>query len=646
MIENNAIFRRMIEEIEDYAIFLLDIKGNVMTWNKGAEKIQGYTEEEIIGKNNSLFYCKEDLEKKLPEALIKAATLYGKVNDEGWVIRKDGTSFWGSNIITTVHDRNNKIVGFSRVTRDLTDKKYTEEVQKALGQTREGLMKLFNASPTGMIISDIEMGRLIEVNDSFLSTFGYKREEAVGFTADELGFVSSETQLKSFTKLKQQGYLRNEKVPAFTKEGRKIDTLFSVELFEMAGRQCFLCIFHDISDMQEMEVKLIESENKYRKLIEEAGDVLYTSDAYGNFTYINQRVTNLTEYTSDELIGKHFSILIAPEWQDRVKKAYQEQFKSRTQETVMEFRILTKSRKEKWVEQIVIMQKTKDIVDGFQCIVHDITERKNANLLLAEQKRIIEFKNKNILDSINYAKRIQDAIFPPTELIKELLPQSFVLFKPKDVIGGDFYWLEKFDNKIFIAAVDCTGHGVPGALLSIIGYNLLSKSINERGHTRPSDILNDLSNGINKTLRKTMESSPVRDTMDIALCSIDKETNMLEFAGAHNSLYVIRKDELIEIPADRFPVGVILEGELRKFTNHKMQLEKGDSLYLFSDGYPDQFGGPNGKKLKYNGFKKILLSIENLSSPDQKNTLDQTFEDWKTESEDQTDDVLIIGVKV
>ena len=529
---------------------------------------------------------------------------------------------------------------------DISGRLKAEETERALLQSREGWIKLFNASPTGMIMADIEKGRLIEVNESFLSIFKYKRNETIGFTADELGFVSTETQVRSFTKLKQQGYLRNEEVPAHTKEGKRIDTLFSVELFEMEGQQCFLCIFHDISEIKEMERKLVESENKYRKLIEEAGDVLYTSDANGNFTYINQRVTNLTGYSSEELLGKHFSILIAPEWQEKVKNTYLEQFKNKTHETVMEFLIHTKTGKEKWVEQIVIMQRTKDVVNGFQCIVHDITERKKANLLLAEQKKIIELKNKNILDSINYAKRIQDTIFPPDELIRELLPQSFVLFKPKDVIGGDFYWLEKFDNKVFIAAVDCTGHGVPGALLSIIGYNLLSKSINERGQTRPSDILNDLSNGVNKTLRKNIDNYAVKDTMDIALCSIDLNTNMLEFAGAHNSLYVIRKSELIEIPADRFPIGIILDGELRKFTNHKMQLEKGDTIYLFSDGYPDQFGGPEGKKLKYNGFKKILLSIQDFGVYDQKKLLDQTFEEWKRASEDQTDDILIMGVKV
>ena len=770
---NNLDYYHMIEEIDDYAILLLDEKGNVMNWNKGAEKIKGYKAEEIIGKNFHLFYVNDDREKKLPEKLIAQATLNGKATDEGWRMRKDGTQFWGSILITAVHDDNNKVIGFSKVTRDLTEKKnaedlakslvqtkegflklfnaspsgmiitdiesrkmvevnknfletfgYTreeaigatpdelgvvsnagrvrlaaklmqhgylknenilcyskdkkeincivsadvlemdgkqyflsvyhditerlkaEETEKALAHAKEGFMKLFNASPSGMIIADIEAGKLMEVNESFLKTFGYKREEAIGFTADELGFVSNETQLKSFTKLKHQGYLKNEEVPAHTKDGKKVDTIFSVELFEMDGKQCFLCIFHDISDIKELEKRLIKSENMYREIIEEAGDVLYTSDAQGKFTYINQRVTELTEYSSKELIGKHFSVLIAPEWQEAIRSSYRRQFRNKEHETVMEFLIHTKTGKAKWVEQVVIMQKEGGNIKGFQCIVRDITERKKVNLLLIEQKKIIEQKNKDIVDSINYAKHIQDAIFPPEELVKELIPQSFVLLKPKDIISGDFYWVEKFDGKIFIAAVDCTGHGVPGALLSIVGYNLLSKSINEHSHTKPNEILNELSNGIYKTLRQTIESSGVKDTMDIALCSIDRETNMLEYSGAYNSIYLIRKNKLIEIPADRFPIGVFLSGELQKFTNHEMQLEKGDMIYLFSDGYPDQFGGPKGKKLKYKGFQEILLSVHHLPVQEQKTVLDKTIEEWKWMSEEQTDDILIFGVRI
>lgn len=580
MIENDVLFKRLIEEIEDYAILLFSNKGDALNWNSGARKMTGYLAEEAIGKKFGFFYSKQNQDAKLPEKLLKMALKNGKAGYEGWFTRKDGTNFWGNNLIVSMFDEHGKVSGFSCIMHDLTEKRNELKIEKALNIAKEGLMKLFNASPVGMIIADIEKGRLIEVNESFLSTFGYKREEAIGFTADELGFVSAETQQRSFGKLKEQGYLRNEKVPAITKFGRELQTIFSVELFEYEHQQCFLCIFHDINDIREMEKRLIENEKKYRKLIEEAGDVLYTSDAYGNFTYINQRVKNLIEYNAEELIGKHFSILIAPGWKEKVIETYLNQFKNRIQETIIEFPILTKNGKEKWVEQIVIMQMKKEMIQGFQCIVHDITERKNASLLLEKQKKIIEQKNRDILDSINYAKRIQDVIFPPDELIKELLPQSFILFKPKNVIGGDFYWLEKFNKKTFIAAVDCTGHGVPGALLSIIGYNLLSKSINEHGNTRPNEILDELSIGIKETLHKNADTSEVNDTMDIALCSID-QNNLLEFAGAHNSLYLIRNGQLIEILADRFPVGVVTDGKFQKFKNHRVQLYKGDTIYLF-----------------------------------------------------------------
>jgi PAS domain S-box-containing protein len=773
MIKSDSIYNKMIEEIEDYAILLLDIKGNVMNWNKGAEKIKGYKQEEIIGKNFNLFYTEEDRERGLPEKLIKEAGKSGKAIDEGWRVRKDGLRFWGSILITAIHDENNKVVGFSKATCDLTEKRNTdkkvlaqtrkgllkvfnaspsgmiitdiesrryveinknflatfgytreevigltpdalgivskegrerlafvlsnqgylknesilckskegkqiecivsadmfemddkkyflsiyhdvteskkaEKTKKALVQTQEGLLKIFNASPSGMIIADIESGRIINANESFLTTFGYTLEETIGLTADELGFVSKETQAKSFGKLKRQGYLKNEHVPGRTKKGIKIDTIFSVELFEMEGKKCFLCIIHDITQMKEMEKKLVVSEAKYRTIIEEAGDVLYTANAQGSFTYINKRVSKLTGYTAEELIGKHFSVLIAPEWQEKVRRSYQEQFKHRINETIMEFVIHTKTGQEKWVEQVVVMQmeSTGIFIKEFQCIVRDISERKKAIHLLAKQKMIIEQKNKDILDSISYAKRIQDAIFPPEALVKELLPQSFVLFKPKDIISGDFYWVEKFHNKTYIAAVDCTGHGVPGALLSIVGYNLLSKAINEHDLTNPNEILNELSTGINQTLRQNIDGSGIKDTMDIALCSIDRVTNKLEFAGAYNSLYLVRDGKLIEIRANRFPVGVFLRGAVQKFTNNQMQLQKGDMIYLFSDGYADQFGGPKGKKLKYNEFRKLLLSLHNLPVKEQKEALNKNLEEWKWITEEQTDDILVIGIRI
>jgi PAS domain S-box-containing protein len=641
----DELYRQMIAEIEDYAIFLLDEKGYVQNWNKGAEKITGYTAEEIIGKNLQLFYTHDDQNRNLGDALLEIALQTGKSYDEGWRIRKGGDPFWASVSTTIIRDEEQRVVGYSKIVRDLTDKKNAEETEKALNQAQDGFFKIFNASPSGMAIVNLESGKFIELNQSFIEAFGYSREEAIGLSADELGITSNETQAKSFGKLQQQGFLRNEEIPCTHRDGTRVDTIFSVELFELHGKPCFLCIFHDITPMKEMERDLMESETKYRQIIEEAGDVLYSTDPLGTFTFVNKRVTALTGYAGEELLGKHFSVLVAPEWVEAVRQNYEKQFRHKLPETVMEFGIITKTRDAKWVEQVVVMQLEGDRVTGFQCVVHDITERKRAGLLLAQQKKIIEQKNKDILGSINYAKRIQDAIFPPEELVCQLIPNSFILYKPKDIVSGDFYWVEKFQDKVYIAAVDCTGHGVPGALMSIIGYNLLSKSINEHNRIRPNEILDELSNGINKTFRNELGKSGVKDTMDISICSIDLKTKWMEFAGAYNSVYLFRGSQFTRMPADRFPIGIKSGGELKRFTNNQLKLEKGDTIYLFSDGYPDQFGGPNGKKLKISGFKDILVSIQHKPIQQQKLLLDKALEAWRQE-EEQTDDILVMGIRI
>jgi serine phosphatase RsbU (regulator of sigma subunit)/Tfp pilus assembly protein PilF len=253
----------------------------------------------------------------------------------------------------------------------------------------------------------------------------------------------------------------------------------------------------------------------------------------------------------------------------------------------------------------------------------------------------LEEKNTEILDSINYAKRIQSAILPPTKLVKEYLKQSFILYKPKDIVAGDFYWLEPTENGILFAAADCTGHGVPGAMVSVVCNNGLNRSVREYGLTEPGDILGKTREIVISEFEKSEED--VKDGMDIALVSLQGST--LKYAGAHNPLWIIRKgdSEIQEIKANKQPIGKY--DDPKPYTTHTIELNGGDSFYIFSDGYADQFGGERAKKFKTANFKRLLLSIQNESMERQKELIDDAFEAWKGQLE-QLDDVCVIGLRI
>ncbi|MBI3501028.1 MAG: PAS domain S-box protein [Bacteroidetes bacterium] len=271
----------------------------------------------------------------------------------------------------------------------------------------------------------------------------------------------------------------------------------------------------------------------------------------------------------------------------------------------------------------------------------DIRERLRMEKDIRDKNYIIEQKNKDITDSINYAQRIQQAILSDVDEIKKNLPQSFILFKPKDIVSGDFYWFTHRDSTTFIAAVDCTGHGVPGGFMSMIGNSFLNEVVNEKDILQPNLILNELREKIIRALRQKGEVMENKDGMDISLCAI--KGNELLFSGANNPLWIIRNNKLQEIPADKQPIGS--HPNPKPFTLNKISLEKGDSIYLFSDGYADQFGGPKRKKFMYRQLEELLLSIHEKEMNEQKKILDSTIESWKGNL-DQIDDILVIGIRI
>jgi serine phosphatase RsbU (regulator of sigma subunit) len=267
-------------------------------------------------------------------------------------------------------------------------------------------------------------------------------------------------------------------------------------------------------------------------------------------------------------------------------------------------------------------------------------EIKNSEVL--KQKDIIEQKSQSITDSIQYASRIQTAVLPPINFLEEWGIESFILFKPKDIVSGDFYWGVKKDGKIIIAAGDCTGHGVPGAFMSMLGHAFLDEIINTKEIKNAAAILNLLRDEVIITMKQKGTTGETRDGMDISLVILDLKAEVMDYAGANNPLYIIRNGKMLKFPADRMPIGIHFIS-FTPFTNQKIEIKKGDYLYLFSDGYADQFGGLKGKKYMYKPFQDLLLQNHYKPLQTQKEVLDDTFERWKGDR-DQVDDVMVIGI--
>ncbi len=281
---------------------------------------------------------------------------------------------------------------------------------------------------------------------------------------------------------------------------------------------------------------------------------------------------------------------------------------------------------------------------------HEMEEKVSSQTVeIRNQKEEVELQREKVTElytdlqsSIYYAKRLQQTILPSDSFIKDMFHDSFVFFRPKATVSGDFYWFVSKGTKRMVAAADCTGHGVPGAFMSLVAHNVLNQAT--KVYSKPSQVLNSANRLSAVAMRAESGEHFMKDGMDIALCTIDSETLELEFSGAQNPVYIIRDSELILFDGDPFSIGTYVNGE-REFTNHTFQLKKSDRIYLFSDGYADQFGGPAGKKFMRKKFRDLILRISPLAMQDQRLMLESTIDQWRGDNE-QVDDILVIGIKV
>jgi len=297
-------------------------------------------------------------------------------------------------------------------------------------------------------------------------------------------------------------------------------------------------------------------------------------------------------------------------------------------------------------EITILSQRFNMMVAQLESYTYDLEKKvKERTDKIEKQKEKIEEQKKHITDSIFYARRIQNAILPSFQLVDKCLKEYFILYMPKDIVSGDFYWMHESGNVVMVAAVDCTGHGVPGAFMSIVGFNQLNHAVNVKKAKKAADILDALNEGVITTLNENKSEGSIKDGMDMALCIFDLNAGRAEFAGANNPLIQVRNNEIIKFRGERFPIGAFEGNKPPKFRNHEINIKKGDTFYLFSDGYEDQFGGPENKKFMAKRFEDLLREVSSLPVNDQKKILIDRLSAWMGTNE-QVDDILVIGIKI
>lgn len=400
---------------------------------------------------------------------------------------------------------------------------------------------------------------------------------------------------------------------------------------------------------------LEKDKNNYESIIEQANDALFVIDiANGSILQCNPSAADMLGYSKAELLTRTLfdiqpaellnesSARVADVWEKKGLIFTDIPFVTATGGTL----------------PVECSAKVAPFAGRPAIVIYarDIRERLKMENEIKEQSKIIEEKNKDITDSILYAKRIQGSVLQNKDGILNLFTDAFIFFHPRDIVSGDFYWFDRVianqsggnpTELLCVAAADCTGHGVPGAFMSIIGSNLLTQTSTHPKVNSPADALNFINAEIKKILNnKASEREPsLRDGMDVALIAIEKQTKRLHFAGANNPVFIVRNNELTELKADKFPITASTEQQNTSFTNKSFDLQTGDCVYLFTDGYADQFGGDKGKKFMYKRMKELFINIGSLSMTEQHKQIEMAFQAWKGHLE-QVDDVLVIGIKI
>jgi PAS domain S-box-containing protein len=482
--------------------------------------------------------------------------------------------------------------------------------------------------------------KIIYISPSIKTILGYYPEEIIGkndienvHPLDTERFSQLLMDLRSFPEkeivLQYRYFTKNGDVIWLEAVGRNFLSDSVIGGFVINSR--------DISE-QRIAAKEQRIRAKMQALSENSSDIIIRIDIFSRCTYINPVIEEYTGSKKDNYIGKPFSTTnMIPEVVSALKRILDEVSLSRIKKsedlnfpTVSGIRVMNVNAIPEFAEN--------GEIESVLFVCHDITEAK-------AREEIISKKNKSISDSINYAYNIQSALMATEEHLHKVLPNSFMFYKPKDVVSGDYPWLYTYEDVIYIGAMDCTGHGVPGALMSIIGFFLQSAIINQNRQLNAGDVLNQLHSSVVKTLKQEEKNSKINDGMDAAFCIINLKNGILDFAGAHRPLYHVSNGIMSEIRGDKFPVGSTQYRNRKEFINHSIKIKSGDAVYFMTDGFPDQFGGDTGKqRFTSERVGKLIQDNTHLSIFQMGNLFRKTYDEWKGVN-NQLDDVLAIGLK-
>ena len=623
-------------------VYTTDPYGNFTYFNEATNKILGYNPTELLSRHFTSIIYSEDLEEVTNFYQKQFSELIEETFFELRIVKKDGTISWVSqNIRAIFNEDGSRVLRYTGTVRNIDRRKAAEQNLK---ESEEKYRELFDNS-TDLIHSINKEGNFLYVNRVWREVMGYSEEEISKLSLFDIIHEDSKQLWNLLFESINTSGLAPEGRPSYymvSKSGKKIlvegSVTVKVENGEILSLQSFL---RDITEQEEIAEELKKSSDNMRHITETLTDAYYLFNITQNkYEYISSNCERVMGANQDFFYaGKsHTDTFVHPDDRAKVKQA--NKLVNAGAEYNIEYRVIINDEI-RWVNErsIAIRDEYKNIILN-SGVCRDVTEA-------IHNQELLEQRNNEITQSIEYAQVIQNSVLPTTKEISALLPDHFVFISPKSNISGDFYMVEQVrsnDMKMFTAflVADCTGHGIPGGILSLLCHALAKETFTRPEVNHPSEALDYIRSQLISLFRAS-EDRKFHDGMDVAFCILNQETKVLHFSGAHNPCIIVRNGEIFELKGDRYHVGY--NDFNGKFTRQQFQTQPGDKVYLFTDGFTDQFGGPDHRKFMRKRFYELILELEKYPMAKQKEFFMDEFFEWKGDGE-QTDDVTLMGIQL